>query len=71
MEVLLKGPYLMTRAFILSTLDAGKKGGVIIHTSSQGSYYSVKELAAYQVGKIGLNRLSEFVRFGKSCPIRH
>ncbi|KAF8428214.1 hypothetical protein EV426DRAFT_714416 [Tirmania nivea] len=61
-EVLLKGPYIMTRAFIQSTLDAGKKGGVIIHTSSIGRYYSVKELAAYQVGKIGLNRLSEFIR---------
>lgn len=60
-EVLLKGPYIMARAFIRSTLDAGK-GGVIIHTSSIGSYYSVKELAAYQIGKIGLNRLSEFIR---------
>lgn len=70
MEVLLKGPYLMARAFIKSTLDAGTKGGVIIHTSSVGSYYSVKELAAYQIGKIGLNRLSEFIRLGMSRPIR-
>jgi len=62
-EVLLKGPYIMTRAFIQSTLNAGNKGGVVIHTSSVGSYYTVKELAAYQIGKIGLNRLSEFIRF--------
>lgn len=70
MEVLLKGPYIMTRAFIQSTLNAGNKGGVVIHTSSVGSYYTVKELAAYQIGKIGLNRLSEFIRFGMSHPNR-
>ena len=69
-EVLLKGPYIMTRAFIQSTLNAGNKGGVVIHTSSVGSYYTVKELAAYQIGKIGLNRLSEFIRFGMSHPNR-
>jgi len=69
-EVLLKGPYIMARAYIQSTLDAGK-GGVIIHTSSIGSYYSVKELAAYQIGKIALNRLSEFIRLGISRASRH
>ena len=71
MEVLLKGPYMMSRAFIRSTLDAGKRGGIIIHTSSVGSYCTVKELAAYQVGKIGLNRLSEFICFGMTRLIRH
>ncbi|KAF8472702.1 hypothetical protein BDZ91DRAFT_652575 [Kalaharituber pfeilii] len=60
-EVLLKGPYLMSRVYIRSTLDAGNKGGIIIHTSSVGSYYTFKDLAAYQIAKISLNRLSEFI----------
>lgn len=67
-EILLKGPYLMSKSYIQSTLEA-KKPGVIIHTSSIGSYWSVKTLGAYQIGKIGLNRLSEFIRIGKSYSL--
>jgi len=62
LEVLLKGPYLMSREFIQSTLKAGNRGGAIVHTTSIGSYYSVMGFSAYQLGKIALNRLSEFIR---------
>lgn len=68
LEGLLKGPYLVSRAFIRSALEE-KKRGVIVHTTSIASYYSVKECSAYQVAKIGLNRLSEFIRIGMYCSI--
>lgn len=74
MEALLKGPYLMSRAFIRSALEeknateCGIGRGVIVHTSSLASYYSVGGCSAYQVAKIALNRLSEFIRIGKLVP---
>ena len=74
MEVFLKGPYLMSKAFIRSALEEKKESratenggrGVIVHISSIASYYSMKQLSSYQVAKIALNRLSESIRIGKS-----
>lgn len=73
MEALLKGPYLVSRAFIRSALEERKESkaaecggrGVIVHSTSIASYWSVRQCSAYQVAKIALNRLSEFIRLGK------
>ncbi|KAF8446877.1 hypothetical protein BDZ91DRAFT_768763 [Kalaharituber pfeilii] len=43
------------------SIEMLEQGGIIIHTSSVGSYYTFKDLAAYQIAKISLNRLSEFI----------
>ncbi|KAI5809811.1 hypothetical protein DFH27DRAFT_606224 [Peziza echinospora] len=61
-EVHLKGTYIFGRAFIKAAKEAGKEG-VLINTSSVGSYWKFPTLGAYQIAKVAINRFSEFVDF--------
>ena len=58
-NVNLKGPYLMTRAFLPLMLKGGDK--TIISTSSVGAHLISPTLSAYQPTKLALLRLMQFV----------
>ncbi|KAH6723365.1 putative short-chain type dehydrogenase [Leptodontidium sp. MPI-SDFR-AT-0119] len=59
MTVNLKGPYLVTRAFIPLLLKEGDK--TIITTSSVGAHLVTPGMSAYQTSKMGVMRLMQFV----------
>lgn len=58
-NVNLKGPYLVTRAFLPLMLKGGDK--TIITTASVGAHVVVPSLSAYQPSKLAVLRFMEFV----------
>ncbi|KAK5112221.1 hypothetical protein LTR62_004382 [Meristemomyces frigidus] len=63
LEVNLKGPYLIARAYVNAVRGAAKKkmGGRIINVSSNGSWNCAPGFSAYSASKIALNSFSEYV----------
>ena len=58
-EIMLKGPYLMTRAWL-----RGRKSttpAAVIMTSSIGSYFESTEMSSYSCVKSALNRVTAFL----------
>lgn len=53
--------------------NGGADGGnaehlwTVINTSSMGSYFTLPGLSAYQISKVAINKLTEFIEAGK-CP---
>ncbi|CZT45588.1 related to peroxisomal short-chain alcohol dehydrogenase [Rhynchosporium secalis] len=60
MSVNLKGPYLVTRAFLPLLLKGGDK--TIVTTSSVGAHLFGKGMSAYQISKMAVMRLMQFVQ---------
>lgn len=58
-EVNVKGPYIMSRAFLHQHTPG--KAAAIVMTSSAGSYHMVPALSAYTVSKAALNRITEYI----------
>lgn len=58
-EVNLRGPYLVTRAFLPLLLAGGDK--TIVNVSSIGAHATMPGASAYQTSKLALLRLTEFV----------
>ena len=58
-EVNIRGPHLITRAFLPLLLKAGDKQ--IIYVSSVGAWLHMPGLSAYQPSKLALSRFTEFV----------
>ena len=58
-DVNIRGPYLVTRAFLPLLLKGGDK--TIVYISSVGAFLKSPGLSAYQTSKLSLLRLSEFV----------
>ncbi|KAI1849171.1 hypothetical protein JX265_012805 [Neoarthrinium moseri] len=58
-SVNLMGPYLLTRAFIPLMLERGDK--TIVTVSSVGAHCQMPGLSAYQMSKLAVLRLAEFV----------
>ncbi|KAK6002585.1 hypothetical protein QM012_001335 [Aureobasidium pullulans] len=61
-EVNIKGPYLVARAFIPVLLDTKDGDKTIINTSSIGAHIIMPGASSYQVTKLALLRLSEFIQ---------
>lgn len=61
-EVNIKGPYLVARACIPVLLDTKDGDKTIINTSSIGAHVIMEGASSYQVSKLALLRLSEFIR---------
>ncbi|KAH0337053.1 NAD-P-binding protein, partial [Aureobasidium melanogenum] len=60
-EVNIKGPYLVARAFIPLLLDTKDGDKTIINTSSIGAHMIMTGASSYQVTKLALLRLGEFI----------
>lgn len=58
-NVNLRGPYLVTRAFLPLLLKGGEK--TIVTVSSVGAHLTTAGLSAYQTSKLAVLRLAEFV----------
>ena len=58
-EINLRGPYLMTRAFLPLMIKSG--GGYIINTASCGAHLRSPGGSAYQTSKLALVRFTEFI----------
>ncbi|KAH8681948.1 hypothetical protein BX600DRAFT_447536 [Xylariales sp. PMI_506] len=59
-QINLTGPYLLSRAFIPLMLEAGGLK-TIVTVSSVGAHLSVPSLSAYQISKLAVLRLAEFI----------
>ena len=58
-DVNLRGPYLVTRAFLPLMLKGGDKQ--VVNVSSVGAHLIAKTLSSYQTSKLALLRFTEFV----------
>ncbi|CAH0036803.1 unnamed protein product [Clonostachys rhizophaga] len=58
-DINVRGPYLVSRAFIPLVLESEKK--TIINVSSMGAHLTTPTGSAYQISKLALVRFSEFV----------
>ena len=58
-DVNIKGPYLVTRAFLPLLLKGGEKQ--IVYVTSVGAWLTGATLSAYQTSKLALSRFTEFV----------
>jgi NAD(P)-dependent dehydrogenase (short-subunit alcohol dehydrogenase family) len=59
-NVNLRGPYLVTRAFLPLLLKGGDK--TLVATSSVGAHLTNQGMSAYQTSKLAVLRLMEFVQ---------
>lgn len=59
-EIMLKGPYLMSRAYLRHRTSASS-GGAILMTSTIGSYRLEPDMSSYCIPKTALNRLTEYI----------
>lgn len=59
-EIMLKGPYLMSRAYLRHRQPASPPGAILM-TSTIGSYRLEPDMSSYCIPKTALNRLTEYV----------